>query len=491
MSEQEEPDTVAGGKGDGVGDRLGDGADGGRARVAVIGAGVAGLTAAYVLSRAYDVVLYEAEDRLGGHAHTHRLPAARGGTLAVDSGFIVHNERTYPHLLRLFRELGVRTQDAEMSMSVECEGCGLAYAGARGPRALLGGGNLRRGRYLRMLAEVPRFHRAARRVLDGALRTDGTTSSAPPRAAASPQPTEARHPAELPETLGDFLRRERFSPYFTAHFALPLVAAVWSCPPDTALRYPAAYLFRFLAHHGLLSVTGSPQWKTVTGGSAVYVAEAAKRLAAVRTGTPVRSVARADAPTDASTAVTGGEGAGTRGVRAYVTTEDGDTAAYAAVVLATHPDRALRLLADPTPDERRVLGAFTYTGNPTVLHRDTSLLPRAPHARASWNYRLPSCTARPGSVQVSYDMNRLQRLPADEPYVVTLNAEGLVHDSAVIARMVYEHPVYTPASVAAQRELPLLNTSVTAFAGAYHGWGFHEDGCRSGVEAARALGVTW
>ncbi|MFE5632266.1 NAD(P)/FAD-dependent oxidoreductase [Streptomyces sp. NPDC056470] len=416
-----------------------------RQRVAVVGGGVAGLTAAHVLRRAYDVVLYEADDRLGGHAHTHELPTGDGGTVHVDSGFIVHNERTYPHLLRLFRELDVTTQDSEMSMSVRCDGCGLEYAGARGPAGLLGGGNVLRGRHLGMLADVPRFHRAARRLL-------ASGDDAP--------------------TLGDFLEAHGFSAYFTGHFVVPLVSAVWSCAPGTALLYPARYLFRFLAHHGLLSVTGSPRWRTVTGGSATYVARAAKHLTAVRTSTPVRAVERsAD--------------------HARVTTEDGDTATYAAVVLAVHPDQALRMLADPTDAERRVLGAFTYSRNPTVLHRDTSLLPRGPHARASWNYWLPSCTARPDAVQVSYDMNRLQRLETADAHIVTLNAGDRVDPGTVLARMVYEHPVYTPRSVAAQRELPGLNTTVTAFAGAYHGWGFHEDGCRSGAAAAEALGVTW
>ncbi|MFJ3905637.1 NAD(P)/FAD-dependent oxidoreductase [Streptomyces sp. NPDC090025] len=414
--------------------------------IAVVGAGVAGLTAALVLSRAHDVVLYEADDRLGGHAHTHRLPSAEGGTLHVDTGFIVHNERTYPHLLRLFRALGVTTQDAEMSMSVRCDGCGLEYAGARGLHGLLGGGNARSGRYLRTLAAVPRFHRAARRLL-----------------AADDDPTL---------TLGDFLRVHRFSPHFVSHFAIPLVSAVWSCAADAALRYPAGYLFRFLDHHGLLSVTGSPRWRTVTGGSAAYVELAARPVSSVRTATPVRAVVRGDR-------------------RATVVTADGESAEHAAVVIAVHPDQALRLLADPTEPERRVLGAFTYARNPTVLHRDTRLLPRSPHARASWNYLLPSCTARPGAVQVSYDMNRLQRLRTMEPHIVTLNPGDHVDPSTVLARMTYEHPVHTPESVAAQRLLPTLTTAVTTYAGAYHGWGFHEDGCRSGVEAARHLGVTW
>ncbi|GAA3386110.1 NAD(P)/FAD-dependent oxidoreductase [Streptomyces racemochromogenes] len=417
-----------------------------RKSIAVVGSGVAGLTAAHILSRTHDVVLYEADGRLGGHAHTHEVPAAGGGTVAVDTGFIVHNERTYPHLLRLLRELGVATQDSEMSMSVRCDGCRLEYAGARGPYGLLGGGNLLRGRHLRMLADVPRFHRAARRLL-----ADGDTAS----------------------TLGDFLGENRFPPYFVSHFAIPLVAAVWSCAPATTLRYPAAYLFRFLDHHGLLSVTGSPRWKTITGGSKAYVERAAKGPARVLTSTPVRKVVR---------------GAG----RVRLVTDDGETAEHAAVVIAVHPDQALGLLADPTEQERRVLGAFTYSRNPTVLHRDTSLLPRGAHARASWNYWLPSCSARPGTVQVSYDMNRLHRLPAGHgPHIVTLNPGDRIDESTVLARMTYEHPVYTAESVAAQSLLPTLNDGVTAYAGAYHGWGFHEDGCRSGARAAASLGVTW
>ncbi|MFK0219165.1 NAD(P)/FAD-dependent oxidoreductase [Streptomyces vinaceus] len=415
--------------------------------VAVIGGGVAGLTAAYVLQKACDVTLYEADPRLGGHAHTHELPAGDGGTVRVDSGFIVHNEHTYPLLIRLFRELGVATQDSEMSMSVRCDGCRLEYAGARGPAGLFTGRPALRGRYLRLLAEVPLFHRRARRLL-------------------------AAGGADQRLTLRAFLAEGGFSPYFVGHFITPLVSAVWSCPGDTALEYPAAYLFRFLDHHGLLSVTGSPRWKTVTGGSAAYVEKAAKEISNIRAATRVDRVDRIPS-----------------GV--LVGTEDGTTDPYDAVVIATHPDQALRLLADPTPEERRVLGAFRYEANPTVLHTDTGLLPRSPRARASWNYHLQDCRPGPEGVRVSYDMTRLQRLPGRTRYVVTLNAGGRVDPGHVLARMDYAHPVYTPESVAAQRALPRLNTRVTAFAGAYHGWGFHEDGCRSGVRAAAALGVRW
>ncbi|WP_435284377.1 NAD(P)/FAD-dependent oxidoreductase [Streptomyces koelreuteriae] len=419
-----------------------------RRRTAVIGSGVAGLTAAYVLARAHHVTLFEADDRLGGHAHTHELTSTGGGaTYRVDSGFIVHNRRTYPNLLRLFRELGVATQESEMSMSVRCEGCGLEYAGARGPAGLFARPrNALRGAYLRMLTEVPAFHRAARRHL-------------------------ARE-AEQALTLGEFLDAEGFSPYFRTHFMTPLVSAVWSCDAGIALRYPAAYLFRFLEHHGLLSVSGSPTWRTVTGGSRTYVERVAERLDEVCMAAPVRALRRH--PDGVS-----------------LTTGDGTTRSYDSVVLATHPDQALRLLADATPEEKEVLGAFSYSRNSTLLHTDTRLLPRARGARASWNYLMPSCGAGADRVRVSYDMNRLQRLDAPETFVVTLGGEDRVDPGLVRARMVYEHPVYTPESVAAQQRLPELAGPVTAFAGAYHGWGFHEDGCRSGVAAAAALGVRW
>jgi len=407
--------------------------------VAVIGSGVSGLTAAYLLRRTHDVTLFEADDRLGGHAHTHDL----AGTF-VDSGFIVHNDRTYPNLLRLFGELGVATQDSDMSMSVRCEGCGLEYAGARRIGGLFPtAANVRNPRYLRMLAEVVRFHRHARRVL------------ADPRAG--------------DVTLGAFLAIGGYSRYFVDHFMIPVVSCVWSAGAALSLEYPARYLFTFLDHHGMLAIGGSPQWRTVVGGSRSYVERIAKEIPVVRTGTPVRSVVR-----------------GATGVEV-----DGE--AFDKVVVATHPDQALRMLADPTDAERTTLGAFAYSRNETWLHGDDTILPRAAGARASWNYLKPSCTSEQ-EVLVSYDMNRLQHLPVDSaggPYVVTLNGAGHVAEDRVLARMSYEHPIYTPESVAAQRSLPALNTGVTAFAGAYHGWGFHEDGCLSGVKAAESLGVRW
>jgi predicted NAD/FAD-binding protein len=459
--------------------------------IAVIGGGISGLTAGYVLSRTDDVTLFEAQGRLGGHADTHLVVPAAGPSIPVDTGFIVYNERTYPLLTRLFAELGVSTQASQMSMSVSCAGCGLQYAGHRGLAGVAAGLSRGHGRYLRMLTEIPRFHRAARRLLSSGLLSSSALSSGAGALSSGALSSDA---GDL--TFGQFLADGGYSDYFTAHFALPLVAAVWSCPPGTALSYPAGYLFAFLANHGMLAISGSPPWRTVTGGSRSYVERIAKRLHSVRVSTPVRAVHR-DRP------------------GAEVHTVAGEALTFDAVVIATHPGQALRMLDSPTQAERDVLSAFGYTPNPALLHTDARLLPGRRAARASWNYELSQCdptstntastntaptntaptntaptnTAAPP--RISYHMNRLQSLPAAEDYIVTLGGAGVVDPQCVIDRMDYEHPAYTPASVAAQRRLPGLNTAVTAFAGAYHGWGFHEDGCRSGAEAARALGGTW
>ena len=412
-------------------------------RVAVIGSGVAGLTAAHVASGSASVTLYEADDRLGGHADTH-LVDGPDGRLAIDTGFIVHNERTYPTLLRLFAELGVATQDSDMSMSIRDDESGLEWAGALGRRGVFPSrDNLTRPAYLRMLTEIPRFHRRAKAL----LASDGEDV-----------------------TLREFLRAGGFTAYFTRHFMEPVVAAVWSCAPELALDYPARYLFAFLQHHGMLQVFGSPQWRTVTGGSRTYVGKVAAGLHEIRTGTKVTSVL--ETPTGVE--VTDGNGA---------------VETYDAVVVATHPGHALAMLADPTPAQREVLGAMPYSPNTALLHTDTSLMPHARNAWASWNFLRP--TEALGHVTVTYDLTRLQRLDTDTRYLVTLGGEHLVDPATVIDRMEYEHPIYTPESVAAQRRLPTIGTDRIAFAGAYHGWGFHEDGARSGVEAAERLGLRW
>jgi predicted NAD/FAD-binding protein len=425
-------------------------APGERRHIAVIGSGISGLTAAYVLQKTADVTLYEADSRTGGHSHTHDVADRSGGpALAVDSGFIVHNAKTYPTLLRLFDELEVQTQEAEMSMSVSCSGCGLEYAGAKGLRGLFAQPrSLIRGRYLHMLSEVPTFHRAARKLL-AAQGDDGD------------------------QPLSEFLAQGKYSPYFVRHFITPMVAAVWSCSPSTAGRYPARYLFAFLANHGMLSVSGSPQWRTVVGGSRSYVEKVTKELSAVLTATPVRSIRRP---------VGGG---------AEITDDAGATIRYDAVVVATHADQALALLADATPLEKELLGTFHSSANETLLHTDASVLPKSESAQSSWNYRMSSCLDEAQNVLVSYDMTRLQRLSTPTRYVVSLGSREDIDPSTVLAEMNYEHPIFTPESVAAQRRLPELTTPSFALAGAWQGWGFHEDGARSGLAAAHALGGVW
>jgi uncharacterized protein len=413
--------------------------------IAVIGSGVAGLTAAYVLSGRDRVTLYEADARLGGHAHTHFVDDGGGRVIGLDSAFLVHNDRTYPTLCRLFSELGIATQDSEMSMSVRADGIGLEYAGALGVRGLFACPQSLQPRYLLMLAEIVRFHRAASRLLGRDTPDDDL------------------------ETLEAFLNRHRFSSYFIDYFITPLVAAVWSCADDNALRYPARYLFVFLAHHGMLSVFGSPTWRTVTGGSAAYVQAIAARLDEVSTTTPVHSLRR---------------------VPDGVMLQAGSNPPrlFDAAVVAVHPDQALLLLDDPTSWERSVLGAIPYSTNRAQLHTDPSMLPRHRRARASWNYLV---TPGKDHVVVSYDINRLMRINSRRRYLVTLGGYDWVEPKSVIAEMTYGHPLYTPESVAAQRLLPTLDDDRVVFAGAYHGWGFHEDGAASGLRAARRLGVDW
>lgn len=415
--------------------------------VAVVGSGVAGLTAAYLLRSSHDVTLYEADGRLGGHAHTHTLESDVG-PIGVDSGFIVHNDHTYPLLRRLFAELGVQVRPTEMSMSIVDHSTGVQYAGGRGLRGIFSQpGRIFDRKFVSMLLEVKRFHRAAAEVLAAESNSDLTT-------------------------YGQFLSTHGFSDYFVRMFALPLVSCVWSTGSMNSMDYPARYLFTFLDNHGMLTVRGSHQWYTVEGGSRTYVDRIAERLDDVRLGAGVTSVARDE-----------------KGVTIVAKGEPDHR--FDKVVIATHANQALSLLADPSTAEKVVLGSFGYAANETILHTDGSLMPTATRANASWNYLTPDATEDDSPPIVTYWMNRLQGLSGRRQYYVTLNARHRIDPTAVIAAMDYEHPVFTPEAVAAQAHLAKLNTSTTAFAGAYHGWGFHEDGCRSGERAAAHFGTRW
>jgi predicted NAD/FAD-binding protein len=415
--------------------------------IAIVGSGVSGLTAAYVMRDSHEVTVLEQDTRFGGHAHTHAVATDDGQTVAVDSGFIVHNERTYPNLLRIFRELGVETQPTEMSMGITCGGCGLSYAGGRGVRGVLAQPwRILDPRFDRMLVEVPRLHRAAKALLAGT--------------------------GDQRQTWGEFLANGRYSTYFIRHFAIPLVSCVWSSSDEETRAYPARHLFEFLDHHGMLTITNSPTWRTVVGGSRTYVDRITALLPNAHRGRGVASVARNADGVD-------------------VTTVDGETRRFDRAIIATHANSALALLSDATEQERADLAAIPYSTNETWLHRDSTVLPKRDGARASWNYRMSSCDTDSSSVLVSYWMNKLMRIHAKEDFVVTLNPDGWVDEKRVIARMAYEHPVFTLKAVEAAKRLNGSGGAHLAFAGAHLGWGFHEDGARSGAEAARKFGVRW
>lgn len=417
-------------------------------RIAVVGAGISGLTAAYILQRAGGVTVYEASRRLGGHAHARHFDEANGGRVAIDTGFITFSHKSYPNLSRLFTELDVDTDPTWLSFAIRCDGCGLEYVladGVKGLRPRVVPAD--RARYLTMLAQVPRFNQKARK-----LARQGVEKASP--------------------TLGEFLAAGHFTDYFVQHYVIPLVSALWSCGPQLVLAYPAPYVVRYLAHHGLLDIYKSNDWRTVRGTSQSYVDRIARILIDVRLSTPVKCVRRTP-------------------VGVEITDAKGRTETYDAVVMATHADQSLRLLSDATEAERRVLGAFTYARNTVTIHTDTSILSGRPGARGAWNYRLVACSPPSGLALITYHMNKLHRFKAAEEYFVTLNDAALVDRDRVVGEITYEHPIDTPASVAARQLLPALSTARTAFAGAYHGWSSHEDGCRSGVDAALALGVRW
>ena len=403
-------------------------------KIAIVGSGVSGLTAAYLLKGIHQVTLFESDNRYGGHAHTHNVDG-----LGIDSGFIVHNERTYPNLLRIFKELDIPTQKTEMTMSIDCKGCGLQYVGGRGAKGILAKPiKLLDPRFLMMLIEVPRFYKAARKLLV--------------------------KPENNLLTWGEFLAEQKFSNYFVKHYAIPVVSCVWSSGDGDSLEYPAKHLFEFLNHHGMLELGNSPIWKTVVGGSKTYV-DAILELIPDKRLAKVNSVKRF---TD------------------YVEVND---ERFDYVIIATHANSALEILVDADQIERENLAAISYSKNKTVLHTDASFLPTPIKARASWNYAMANCNENSNQVLVSYWMNLLMNLPGDKDYLVTLN--GNVTNEKIIAKMEYEHPVFTVDALKAAEFLRNAGGPRLAFAGAHLGWGFHEDGARSGVAAARKFGATW
>ncbi|MBX3714026.1 MAG: FAD-dependent oxidoreductase [Lysobacter sp.] len=412
-------------------------------RIAVIGSGIAGLASAWLLSKHNEVTLYEADARLGGHTHTHRIELA-GRDYDVDTGFIVHNPRHYPLLTALFEQLGVASQPTTMSFSVRSEASGLEYNATDFDSLFCQRRNLVSPRFWGMLCDLARFYREAPALLD--------------------------LPGEGP-TLGDYLGAHRYGAMFRDEHLVPMASALWSSPSSRILAFPAKYLVQFMANHQMLQVGDRPQWRVVRGGSSRYIdAMRARWRVHERLCTPVRMLLRT-------------------GAGATVMTED-DAQHFDHVVVACHSDQALQLLGDASEAERSVLGAIAYQDNDTVLHTDARLLPRHPKAWAAWNALVPReasdvCT-------VSYCMNLLQGLDAPEPLIVTLNRTDHIDPARILRRMRYQHPVYSHASVAAQsRRAEIQGQRHTWFAGAYWGWGFHEDGMRSAVDVANALGANW
>ena len=412
-------------------------------RIAVVGSGIAGLASAWLLSRQHEVTLFEANGYFGGHTHTHDV-VQQGREYRIDTGFIVHNPKHYPLLTRMLGQLGVASQPTTMSFSVHNEASGLEYNAATLDTLFCQRSNLWSPRFLGMVRDLLRFYREA--------------------------PALLRQPDDT-VTLGEYLIQHGYGAVFRDEHLVPMASALWSSPPAQILGFPARYLVQFMANHQMLQVSDRPQWRVVQGGSSSYVQALRTRWPVhERLNCAVRSIRRrADCAQLESTA----------GVEHFDH-----------VVLACHSDQALVLLADADEREKSILGAMPYQDNDTVLHTDAGVLPVRRKAWAAWNAWLPCDPSE--ACTVSYCMNVLQGIESPEPFVVTLNRTYAINPDKILRRVSYHHPVYTRASVAAQRrKAEIQGHRRTWFAGAYWGWGFHEDGMRSAVEVAGALGVRW
>jgi len=413
-------------------------------RIAVVGAGIAGLSAAWLLSRVYNVTLFEANNYLGGHSHTVDV-TLEGVTAPVDTGFLVFNDRTYPQLIALFDHLGIASCPSDMSFSVRIATDNIEWAGSNLGAVFAQRRNLLRPRFWGMLSDILRFNKQATAIARG----DGGNTA----------------------TLGEFLAAGAYGRAFRDWYLLPMAGAIWSCPAATMLDYPARTFFAFCANHGLLQVSDRPQWRTVIGGARTYVDLLAAGIGDVRINTPVAAVSR-------------GSGG------ASLMLANGDTQKFDDVVLACHSDQALRLLGDADATERAVLGAIRYQDNCVVLHTDERFLPRSRAAWSAWNYHAEDNAEQAQPVGVSYLINQLQPLPFRQPVIVTLNPGDEPRLDKVIARYSYAHPVFDQAGIAAQARLPQLQgRRNTWFCGAWTGYGFHEDGLKAGMAVAAGLGV--
>ena len=409
-------------------------------RIAIVGAGVSGLTCAHLLSRSHDVTLYEADDRPGGHANTVRVDLP-DGSFDVDTGFLVYNERNYPGLIRLFDDLGVATKPSDMSFAVCDEVGGLEWKGTSFDTVFAQRRNLVKPAFLRMLADIVRFNRRARALLD--------------------------QPADPSVSLGDLLETGRWSSQFLNWYLVPMGSSIWSADPGTFLDMPAATFARFFANHGLLEYGNQPAWRTVEGGSKQYVDAILAPLGrAVRLDEPVAKITRTADEVEIHTA--------------------GGPERFEQIVVATHSDQALALLSDPSPVERDVLGAIRYQANRATLHTDERLLPANRKAWASWNYH--RLADQPAAATLTYRMRTLQGIDSRDELLVTLNRDAAIDPANVLRTFDYAHPVYDAAAISAQtRHAELNGRNRTWFAGAYWGYGFHEDGVQSARMVCRGL----
>lgn len=404
-------------------------------KIAIIGTGIAGNTVAYHLHRQHDITVFEAGNHIGGHTHTHQV-GILGQQFAVDTGFIVFNDRTYPNFIKLLEDLGAASQPSDMSFSVRCEKTGLEYNGTSLNSLFAQRRNLFKPSFHRMIRDILRFNQQCLELLE--------------------QGSEIR--------LGDYLAEKGYGQHFVDRYIVPMGSAIWSTDAKRMLDFPARFFVRFFHHHGMLTVNDRPQWRVVKGGSASYVDRLIQGFRSkIRLNNPVLKVRRLK-----------------RSVR--VTSLHGGEETFDWVFLACHSDQALAMLHDPSPQERDILGAIPYQENSIFLHHDASMMPKRKLAWAAWNYHLP---AEPlDRVAVTYNMNILQGLQSAEPLLVTLNHVNHINPAKVIKRLTYHHPVYTTAGAAAQaRHAEISGVNRTAYCGAYWRNGFHEDGVVSALAA--------
>ena len=410
-------------------------------RIAIIGGGISGLTTAHLLCRDHEITLFEANDYPGGHTHTLDVTAG-GTTYAVDTGFIVFNERTYPNFIKLLERLAVPSQPTVMSFAAVCETTGLQYRASDLNSFFAQRHNLLNLPFWRMILEIVRFNRSS---------------------------AELYGSSDLSLTLGEYLQSHGYSRMFIEKFLIPMGAAVWSADPAQFLSFPAAAFVQFFTNHGMLNVVDQPTWRVITGGSREYVEPLIRPFRdRIRLSTPVERVQRFEN-------------------RVAVTPCGGEAEEFDHVILACHSDQALSMLADPSDTERELLGAIPYQRNDTVLHTDSRLLPSLPKARASWNCLLPR--RQQGSVVLTYWMNLLQTIEAPVDFCVTLNSPEEIEPGAIIRQLVYHHPVYSTAAFEAQkRRDEISGVNRTSYCGAYWNWGFHEDGVKSALAVCRQFG---